>query len=648
MTEPLIWLLAFVAAYVIYTVFWGVASARVERTAEDFFLAGRQLPAWVYVLCATALSLSAWSFAGYPALLAADGLPAGELALGTVATALTGVLFLKRQWLLSRLAGHITQGQMFSAYYGGEAIRVLGVLIALLFAVPFAGQQMVFGAQMIEKVSGGAVDPNVALWVLGFALFLYACFGGLRAVTAVGALQGLLVVTGMIAIGCLAYLHLDGFASLQQALARMAANESTGSMTAQGYHPWFTVPGVVQFTAGLGHEMPVGGPWTAAMILSTGFALMGLQATPAFTQLALACRDARGFAPQQVWAGAGVTGLVLLFFALAAAAGVPAIGSDAAGDVVTYWIGSLNHSAPWFAGLLTVCALAAVQIAAAAYATTTATVLTVDVFQRFMVPNASDRAMRLAARLSVCLLLLCALLVASFAPRMMVHAGALALPSAAQLLPALAGLCWWRWITRQGATLGLFAGLIAVLLTEPLGGAITSALGFELPWGRWPWTIHSAGWGLFCNLLICVPVSLATRRRGDLSEREHRARHHRFLFEHGGASAPRRVQRPAVWALTLVWFFFGMGPGVVIGNDVFGAPGAGLAGWLLGVPSLWAWQVLWWSLGVIALWWLAYKMELATVPRRAVEPAQNVLPSDKESGEPRAPLWVRNFLRRVT
>jgi hypothetical protein len=79
----------------------------------------------------------------------------------------------------------------------------------------------------------------------------------------------------------------------------------------------------------------------------------------------------------------------------------------------------------------------------------------------------------------------------------------------------------------------------------------------------------------------------------------------------------------------------------VIGNDIFGAPGAGIAAWRLGVPSLWAWQVLWWALGVLALWWLAYKMELATAPRKVVEPAL-------DSAESRAPLWIRNFLRRVT
>ena len=53
--------------------------------------------------------------------------------------------------------------------------------------------------------------------------------------------------------------------------------------------------------------------------------------------------------------------------------------------------------------------------------------------------------------------------------------------------------------------------MIVVMFTEPIGNTITQLFGLELPWGRWPWTIHSAGWGIFANPLVCVPVSLARK-----------------------------------------------------------------------------------------------------------------------------------------
>ncbi len=37
------------------------------------------------------------------------------------------------------------------------------------------------------------------------------------------------------------------------------------------------------------------------------------------------------------------------------------------------------------------------------------------------------------------------------------------------------------------------------------------------------------------------------------------------------------------------------------------------------MPSIWAWQVIWWALGVFVIWYLASRMEMATWPVRAAE-----------------------------
>jgi hypothetical protein len=71
-----------------------------------------------------------------------------------------------------------------------------------------------------------------------------------------------------------------------------------------------------------------------------------------------------------------------------------------------------------------------------------------------------------------------------------------------------------------------------------------------------------------------------------------------------------------------VWFFFGIGPGAVIGNTIFGNPND-MATWTFGMPSIWAWQVLWWALGVFMMWFLAYKMQLSTVPETEVVSLQD-------------------------
>ena len=67
----------------------------------------------------------------------------------------------------------------------------------------------------------------------------------------------------------------------------------------------------------------------------------------------------------------------------------------------------------------------------------------------------------------------------------------------------------------------------------------------------------------------------------------------------------------------LQWLRF-FGPGAVIGNTIFGSP-LDATTWTFGIPSIWAWQILWWVIGVVMMWFLAYKLEMSTVPTRDVE-----------------------------
>ncbi|MCH2267048.1 MAG: hypothetical protein MK515_11385, partial [SAR324 cluster bacterium] len=57
-------------------------------------------------------------------------------------------------------------------------------------------------------------------------------------------------------------------------------------------------------------------------------------------------------------------------------------------------------------------------------------------------------------------------------------------------------------------------------------------------------------------------------------DRSHRQTYHDFLQEHAGLSEEKRGLVPVAWIITLAWFFFGIGPGAVIGNTIFGDPNA--------------------------------------------------------------------------
>jgi len=51
----------------------GNKRAQLAKTASDYFISGRKLPMWVFVLAATATSFSGWTFMGHPGLIYRDG-----------------------------------------------------------------------------------------------------------------------------------------------------------------------------------------------------------------------------------------------------------------------------------------------------------------------------------------------------------------------------------------------------------------------------------------------------------------------------------------------------------------------------------------------------------------------------------------------
>ena len=639
MEAKVVWLFVFVALYWAYCIFWGIKGAMAARTASDYFIAGRQLSLWVFVLAATATSFSGWTFMGHPGLVYRDGFQYAYASFYTITIPFTGVMFLKRQWMLGKRFGYVTPGEMLSDYFQGNAIRILVVLVALLFSIPYLGVQLGASGFLFNVLTDGLISVEVGMWILSAIVFIYVASGGLKAVAYVDTLQCILLGLGIIIVGFIALNLIGGWAALNQGFANLAAEADVAKWgaTPDGYNSYFAIPGVIQFTAGLGKETPVGGLWTGIMVLTYMFALMGIQSAPAFTMWAFGNKDPRPFAPQQVWASSFCIGLILFFFTAFQGMGAHLLGANPlvneAGlalsqvldgeviskkpdSIVPYYINEIADTAPWLVGLLAVCALAAMQSTGAAYMSTAGGMLTRDLYKHYLNPTASHTNQKMVGRICVGIIVLSALLVATFSRDALVLLGGLAVAFGFQMWPSLAAVTWFPWITRQGATLGLAAGLIGVIFTENFGASIAGFFGIELGWGRWPWTIHSAGWGMLLNLAVCLPVSAITQNSEALA---HRMKYHDFLREHASLPESKRGLVKVAWIITLAWLFFGIGPGAVIGNTIFGAPDAGVEGWTFGIPSIWAWQILFWILGVGMMWMLAYKMEMSTMPRKEFE-----------------------------
>lgn len=673
MDAKTIWLFVFVGLYWTYCLFWGIKGALMSKTASDYMIAGRGLGLWVFVLAATATSFSGWTFMGHPGLLYRDGFQYAYASFYAITIPFTGVMFLKRQWMLGKRFGFITPGEMLAAYFRSDAARLLTVLVALVFSVPYLGVQLRASGFLFNVLTDGMLDVNVGMWLLSAVVAIYVASGGLRAVAYVDTMQCLLLAGGIAVIGIIAYSYLPAGATWQETVGALAQADEI--RTPEDYSHYIAIPGVIQFVSD--GPSATGGAWTGLMILTYMFALMGIQSAPAFSMWAFANKTPAPFPLQQVWASAFAIGIILFTFTAFQGVGAHFLGADLSfleahpelvnpvmqeglvaaanpdwseaevaeaveaglaslqagtgsgalidimdsaggqGQLVPQLIYLLGDTMPWLVGLLSVCALAAMQSTASGYMSTAGSMLTRDILRRFIMPNATDAQQKFWGRSAVILVVLLALIVATTSADALVLLGGLAVAYGFQMWPALIAVCWWPLLTRQGIVWGLAAGLIAVTMTESIGQSVFALLGMaeNPPWGRWPLTIHSAGWGILFNLGLAIIISAVTQ---DRQETEHRMQFHNFLRENASLPVHKQALVPIAWIVTLLWFFFAIGPGAVVGNWIFGDPNDPST-WLFGLPSIWTWQLLFWVFGVFMMWMLAIKMEMSTVPDRAIE-----------------------------
>ena len=609
MEAKFIWLIAFVGLYWAYCLFWGFKGARTAKTSTDYFLAGRSIGVWVFVLAATATSFSGWTFVGHPGKIFTDGLPYAFASFYALTIPFTGVLFLRRQWVLGKAYSYVTPGEMYSDYYGGNAMRLLTVLVAFLFSVPYLGVQLKASGSLFNVLSDGLISVNLGMFALTTVVVIYVASGGLKSVAYVDCAQAILLAVGIAILGGVALHYSGGWSGFTTGLANIVTDDvSSGkNLTPDGFSMKVAIPGSIQMVSA--GSKAAGGAWTGIMCMTYMFALMGIQSSPAFSMWAFANKTPQAFRWQQVIASSLIVGIILFTFTIFQGLGGHILVQNGVlknisdTNLIPELINLLSTAAPWLVGLLAVCALAAMQSTGSGYMSTFSAMVTRDIYARYISPEATDNNQKNIGRFFVVLVAGAALIVAANSSQAIVMLGGLAVAYGFQMYPALIGICYYKGFTTKGVVSGLIIGLIAVTLTDK-----TSAW-FGVPWGAYPLTIHSAGWGIFFNLLTTFFVSKFSVE--SQAEKEKKNRKHQLLQEVVGLSKERKNKVKLAWALTLFWFLVGFGPFATIGNDLFSNPNAPSLWAPFSLPSIWVWQLLFLGYGIFVMWFLAFHMGMS-------------------------------------
>jgi SSS family solute:Na+ symporter len=618
-------ILILLAAYALYL---AAQVSRYTAHASDHLDAGASLKNWVYIFVAAGVLVAGLGPFDHLRLVASYGFQANMLFLSLVCMGLAGALFQKRLWLASRILHAKSPGEVFAQYYQSPSIRIFMLGTAFLFAVPLASHFLSQAADLLVAASSGAISRLAAVFYVGVFTFIFAGLGGWRAVVYVSAalsvLMGLLMIflCGLITtvLGEIALFH-GGLKVAEGVLAN-------------------SIPGVIQFSGGLGRTPAEGGMWTALAIASFAVSAVGIAISPNFSFLGLTTRPSRAFAFSQVWVVAGLSAGLLICLAPFIAADLEG-AKPAAFQALFMKLSDIDDLA---GAALVLMLLSALLLGLAYFAVSGATIFTLEVINRYLLPGMGGAANRLSSRIVLAVTFALIIFVSGFAPTLGSAFAPLAAGISVQLFMAYLGLCWMPWLSRSAVLVGMCFGALVVFFTEAPGLILFDQLFVPLPWGRWPLTVHSAAWGLLVNISFCLLIAIFNRKG---AERAHRDQLHDIFARDHKTDFGGRGAQGAKWSLTLLWAFLAIGPGAVLGNTFFSKPFFSGADLKLGMPSLWVWQILFWVIGVFLVWWLAYRTKLSVITTEHLRPGE-LAEDPRLLTRARQPKWLRQLVDRLT
>jgi len=214
---------------------WGVSKSRTGE--EDYYLAGRGQDWLVSSLTIMATFFSSAAMLGAPGAVYKEGVVFALFALNVPLSGAAIYVLGNRIRKLGHAHGHVTPADLICKHYGSSAaLRCLVALIGFLYAVPYVVIQIQAGGIITERLFAGEHAFEIGACLLSLVTMLYIMIGGMRSVAWTDALQGALLMSGMLLAGFAAVAALGGPSAFFEKVGKLPQTSlsvpgTTGSFT---------------------------------------------------------------------------------------------------------------------------------------------------------------------------------------------------------------------------------------------------------------------------------------------------------------------------------------------------------------------------------------------------------------------------------
>jgi len=221
--------LAIIVLYFITVLGIGFYLKRFTKTGEDFFLAGREMTAWIAGLSFLAANLGSLELMGWAASAYQYGILATHWYwIGAIPAMLFLGIVMIPFYYISKT--HSVPGYLKLRY--GEPARALSAVSFGLMTVFMSGINM-FSMALVMKVVLGW-DIHVSIWISSITVMLYVGLGGLLSAIFNEVLQFVLIWLGAMLISIIGLIEAGGWDGM---VAKIHANFPQGDYT----HAWRTL-----------------------------------------------------------------------------------------------------------------------------------------------------------------------------------------------------------------------------------------------------------------------------------------------------------------------------------------------------------------------------------------------------------------------
>ena len=543
-----------IAIYFVVVLAIGFYLKRFARTGEDFFLAGREMTAWVAGLSFISANLGSLELMGWAAAAYQYGILAAHYYwFGAIPAMLfLGVVMIPFYYICKT---HSVPGYLQLRF--GEPTRLMGALSFLSLTLLMSGINMYAMAVVMKVVLGW--DIHLSIWVSSLTVAVYVALGGLVSAIFNEVLQFFLIWLGALLIPILGMVEAGGWSGLVERIHR---NFPQGDYT----HLWRT----------MGHftDNPMGIHWTG-LVFGLLIGSMGYWTTDFLVvQRAIAAKDLRSarlapiigsyfkMAVPLIVVLPGLLGLGLLPIKLVPESSLGP-GQHSYNEVLPLMLG--RYCGPGLLGLGITALIAGFMSGMAGNVSAFATVWTYDLYRPFLRKTATDAhyvAMgRWCTILGVIISIGAAYLVMQFASIMDYAQAVFSFFMTPMFATVFLGMVWKR-ATPAGGFWGLLVGTVSSLimwLMVKLDPSKLAWIALSNHAKTMAENMYRLLWSGIIAIIVIVVVSLLTRPKPveELTG-----------LVYGCTEIPREgdlplVKRPVFWAavsfaifLLLQWIFW--------------------------------------------------------------------------------------------